>query len=134
MKASISRYTGNYEYVAREIMTIRSFIKVVALFSVVAVFSTACTRSNGTCSPDDGVILQRNARFAAAPLGNRGVSKELDSEEIRELNLERRASRVVPSDRRAASVADVTDGVTADNDVDLLRIVSRPVKAPRATG
>ena len=39
-------------------MTIRSFIKVVALFSVVAVFSTACTRSNGTCSPDDGVILQ----------------------------------------------------------------------------
>jgi len=39
-------------------MTIRSFIKVVTLIIVVAVFSTACTRSNGTCSQDDGVILQ----------------------------------------------------------------------------
>jgi hypothetical protein len=57
MKAHLPRYTGNYEYVAREIMTIRSFINVVALIGVTAVLSTACTRKNLPCAPGDGTFL-----------------------------------------------------------------------------
>jgi len=39
-------------------MAIRSFIKVIALFTAAVVFSAACTRQNPSCNPGEGVTLQ----------------------------------------------------------------------------
>ena len=39
-------------------MTIRSFIKVIALFTAAAAFSAACTRQDPSCTPGEGVTLQ----------------------------------------------------------------------------
>jgi len=39
-------------------MTIRSFIRVIALFTAAAVFSAACTRQDPSCTPGEGVTLQ----------------------------------------------------------------------------
>lgn len=58
MKGHIPRYTGNYEYVGPESMTIRSFISVVTLIIVTSLFSTGCARVDGRCTPGEGVTVQ----------------------------------------------------------------------------
>ena len=58
MNVCVSRYTGNYEYVGRELMTIRSFINLAALICPVALISTGCERVDGLCQPREGVVLQ----------------------------------------------------------------------------
>lgn len=58
MKGLIRRYTGNYEYVDRKIMTIRSFIKVVSSITAIGALSAACVGDEGVCVPDEGVTLQ----------------------------------------------------------------------------
>jgi ribonuclease BN (tRNA processing enzyme) len=44
--------------VGPKMMTIRSFIRVIALITSAAVFSVACTRNSSSCAPGDGVMLQ----------------------------------------------------------------------------
>jgi hypothetical protein len=58
MKVDLRLYTGNYEYVAREIMAIRSFINLVTLIGVTLIFSAACARNNEACVRGEGVTLQ----------------------------------------------------------------------------
>ena len=58
MKECKPRYTGNYEYVGPKIMTIRSFIRVIALLSLLPAMLAACTRADSSCYPSTGVALQ----------------------------------------------------------------------------
>jgi ribonuclease BN (tRNA processing enzyme) len=58
MKGHKRLYTGNYEYVARQIMAIRSFIKTISLIGVAAVLSSACAPKTVPCTPGEGVTLQ----------------------------------------------------------------------------
>ena len=55
----------------------------------------------------DGVVLERNPQFLAAPLGDRGVGEQLDREQVGRLDRIFHAFRVEPRDRRADAVAEV---------------------------
>jgi len=58
MKECRPRYTGIYEYAGPKIMTIRSFIKMLALVVVLPAGLMSCSKAETQCYPTKGVALQ----------------------------------------------------------------------------